>query len=92
MGIRVRTKHIKSVKHEPTGDGIKQILKHVNNPTTSIPGLGTGNLVLSKSPFQQAPATIVHGGALLNGMNKLKLNIGGVSINKKSKNVKLLSK
>ena len=56
----------------------------VNNPSTSIPGLGTQTDVLSKSAFKPSQTSIIFGGNLTSQLGKLNFNT-----DKRNRNVRL---
>lgn len=64
-----------------------ELTRAVNNPSASIPGLGTGSLVTAKSAYSAPAAQISYGGGmgtLAHNMSKLNFNI-----KKGEKNIKL---
>ena len=69
---------------KPTNDTIRRMTSQVNNPSTSIPGLGTQTDVLSKSAFKPSQTSIIFGGNLTSQLGKLNFNT-----DKRNRNVRL---
>ena len=71
-----------------TGGAISQksIEPHVNNPSASIPGLGTGSKTTVANEHRSAGTSIRFGGGYLDGLSQL--NFGSKS-GKKQTNAKL---
>ena len=69
---------------KPTNDTIRRMTSQVNNPSTSIPGLGTQTDVLSKSAFKPTGTSIIFGGNLTSQLGKLNFNT-----DKRNRNVRL---
>ena len=70
---------------KPTNDTIRRMTSQVNNPSSSIPGLGTQSDILSKSAFKPVGTNIMYGSGILNSqLGKLNFNT-----DKKNKNVRL---
>ena len=59
---------------KPSNDTIRRMTSQVNNPSTSIPGLGTQTDVLSKSAFKPSGTSIIFGGNLTSQLGKLNFN------------------
>jgi hypothetical protein len=56
----------------------------VNNPSSSIPGLGTQTDILSRSAFKPSGTNIIFGGSVSSQLGKLNFNT-----DKKNRNVRL---
>ena len=70
---------------KPINDTIRRMTSQVNNPSTSIPGLGTQTDVLSKSAFKPSGTSIIFGGGNLTAqLGKLNFNT-----DKRNRNVRL---
>ena len=69
---------------KPSNDTIRRMTSQVNNPSTSIPGLGTQTDVLSKSAFKPSGTSIIFGGNLSSQLGKLNFNT-----DKRDRNVRL---
>jgi hypothetical protein len=57
-----------------SNDTIRRMTSQVNNGSTGIAGLGTGNNILSKSSFKPSGTTITIGGGNLTSLSKLNFN------------------
>ncbi len=70
---------------KPFNDTIRRMTSQVNNPSTAIPGLGTGTDILSKSQYKPLGTNIMYGSGILNSqLGKLNFNT-----NKRDRNVRL---
>ena len=70
---------------KPTNDTIRRMTSQVNNPSSSIPGLGTQSDILSRSAFKPSGTNIMYGSGILNSqLGKLNFNT-----DKKNRNVRL---
>ena len=70
---------------KPYNDTIRRMTSQVNNPSSSIPGLGTQTDILSRSAFKPSGTNIMYGSGILNSqLGKLNFNT-----DKKNKNVRL---
>ena len=70
---------------KPYNNTIRRMTSQVNNPSSSIPGLGTQSDILSKSAFKPSGTNIMYGSGILNSqLGKLNFNT-----DKKNKNVRL---
>jgi hypothetical protein len=70
---------------KPYNDTIKKMTSQVNNPSSSIPGLGTQSDILSRSAFKPSGTNIMYGSGILNS-NLSKINF---NTDKKNRNVRL---
>ena len=70
---------------KPYNDTIRRMTSQVNNPSSSIPGLGTQSDILSRSAFKPSGSNIMYGGGILTSqLGKLNFNT-----DKKNRNVRL---
>ncbi len=70
---------------KPVNDTIRRMTSQVNNPSTSIAGLGTQSDILSKSQYKPSGTNIMYGsGILTSQLGKLNFNT-----DKKNRNVRL---
>jgi len=70
---------------KPYNDTIRRMTSQVNNPSSSIPGLGTQTDILSRSAFKPSGTNILYGSGILNSqLGKLNFNT-----NKRDRNVRL---
>ena len=70
---------------KPYNDTIRRMTSQVNNPSSSISGLGTQSDILSRSAFKPSGTNIMYGGGILNSqLGKLNFNT-----NKRDRNVRL---
>jgi hypothetical protein len=70
---------------KPYNDTIRRMTSQVNNPSSSIPGLGTQSDILSRSAFKPSGTNIMYGSGILNSqLGKLNFNT-----DKKNRNVRL---
>ena len=70
---------------KPYNDTIRRMTSQVNNPSSSIPGLGTQSDILSRSAFKPSGTNIMYGSGILNSqLSKLNFNT-----NKRDRNVRL---
>ena len=70
---------------KPFNDTIRRMTSQVNNPSSSIPGLGTQTDILSRSAFKPSGTNILYGSGILNSqLGKLNFNT-----NKRDRNVRL---
>jgi len=70
---------------KPYNDTIRRMTSQVNNPSSSIPGLGTQTDILSRSQYKPLGTNIMYGSGILNSqLGKLNFNT-----DKKNKNVRL---
>jgi hypothetical protein len=70
---------------KPYNDTIRRMTSQVNNPSSSIPGLGTQSDILSRSAFKPSGTNIMYGSGILNS-NLSKINF---NTDKKNRNVRL---
>jgi hypothetical protein len=70
---------------KPYNDTIRRMTSQINNPSTSIPGLGTQTDVLSRSAFKPSGTNIMYGGSLSSQLGKLNFNTD----KKRDRNVRL---
>ena len=70
---------------KPYNDTIRRMTSQVNNPSSSIPGLGTQTDILSRSAFKSSGTNIMYGSGILNSQ------LGKINFNtdKKNRNVRL---
>jgi len=60
---------------KPYNDTIRRMTSQVNNPSSSIPGLGTQTDILSRSAFKPVGTNIMYGSGILNSqLGKLNFN------------------
>lgn len=72
----------------PTSDEVKQMVSKINNPSSSIGGLGSGSPILAKSEFKPSSTTITYGGgSMISQLRQINFND-----KKKQPNVKLTIK
>ena len=69
---------------KPYNDTIRRMTSQVNNPSSSIPGLGTQSDILSRSAFKPSGTNIIFGGSVSSQLGKLNFNT-----NKRDRNVRL---
>jgi hypothetical protein len=70
---------------KPYNDTIRRMTSQVNNPSSSIPGLGTQSDILSRSQYKPLGTNIMYGSGILNSqLGKLNFNT-----NKRDRNVRL---
>ena len=69
---------------KPYNDTIRRMTSQVNNPSSSIPGLGTQTDILSRSAFKPLGTNIMYGGSVSSQLGKLNFNT-----NKRDRNVRL---
>ena len=69
---------------KPYNDTIRRMTSQVNNPSSSIPGLGTQSDVLSRSAFKPLGTSVIFGGSVSSQLGKLNFNT-----DKKNRNVRL---
>ena len=70
---------------KPYNDTIRRMTSQVNNPSSSIPGLGTQTDILSRSQYKPSGTNIMYGSGILNSqLGKLNFNT-----NKRDRNVRL---
>jgi hypothetical protein len=70
---------------KPYNDTIRRMTSQINNPSSSIPGLGTQTDILSRSAFKPSGTNIMYGSGILNSqLGKLNFNT-----DKKNRNVRL---
>jgi hypothetical protein len=69
---------------KPFNDTIRRMTSQVNNPSSSIPGLGTQTDILSRSAFKPSGTNIIFGGSVSSQLGKLNFNT-----DKKNRNVRL---
>ena len=68
-----------------SNDTIRKMTSQINNPSTSIAGLGTQSSLLSRSAFKPSGNSIIFGGGnLTSQMSKLNFNT-----DKKDRNIRL---
>ena len=65
-------------------DTIRRMTSQVNNPSTSIAGLGTQSDILARSAFKPSGTSIIFGGNISFQLGKLNFNT-----DKKNRNVRL---
>jgi hypothetical protein len=63
---------------------IRKMTSQINNPSSSIPGLGTQTDILSRSAFKPSGTNIMYGGSISFQLGKLNFNT-----DKKNRNVRL---
>ena len=69
---------------KPYNDTIRRMTSQVNNPSSSILGLGTQSDILSRSAFKPSGTSIIFGGSVSSQLGKLNFNT-----DKKNRNVRL---
>jgi 3-deoxy-D-arabino-heptulosonate 7-phosphate (DAHP) synthase len=69
---------------KPYNDTIRRMTSQVNNPSSSIPGLGTQSDILSRSQYKPLGTNIIFGGSVSSQLGKLNFNT-----DKKNRNVRL---
>ena len=69
---------------KPFNNTIRRMTSPVNNPSTSIPGLGSQTDILSRSSFKPLGTNIMYGGSISSQLSKLNFNT-----DKKNRNVRL---
>jgi 3-deoxy-D-arabino-heptulosonate 7-phosphate (DAHP) synthase len=69
---------------KPYNDTIRRMTSQVNNPSSSIPGLGTQSDILSRSQYKPLGTSVIFGGSVSSQLGKLNFNT-----DKKNRNVRL---
>ncbi len=69
---------------KPYNDTIRRMTSQINNPTTSIAGIGTETNILSRSAFKPSGTSIMYGGSISSQLSKINFNT-----NKRDRNVRL---
>ena len=69
---------------KPYNNTIRRMTSQVNNPSTSIAGLGTQSDILSRSAFKPVGTNIMYGGSISSQLSKINFNT-----NKRDRNVRL---
>ena len=59
---------------KPYNDTIRRMTSQVNNPSSSIPGLGTQSDILSRSQYKPLGTSIIFGGSVSSQLGKLNFN------------------
>ena len=69
---------------KPYNNTIRRMTSQVNNPSSSIPGLGTQTDILSRSQYKPLGTSVIFGGSVSSQLGKLNFNT-----DKKNRNVRL---